>query len=600
MSQNESFEEHSGQELEGAQGQIRELWGPEVEARLDQELAYDLTEVVGDLETSKEKLRVIIHYTPKRDFSELHQQFEIEVAGPRRKAQGDCSPEAELELEEGLEDEEFSMLEEEAENDARPLLNQLHEEGVKEEEHLRLGNAVVAYMTPALIKTFALRPGVRSIEADKPMKLELNETVPLIGVSEARSKGLVGTGKGIIVAVIDGEVDINHPDLKGRVVHKRNYTNEAFGVRGDEDTSAMHGTHVAGIIGGNGAIYKGVAPEVTIWSYKIYPSQKDESSEGSKGADAIEDAVKDGAHVINCSWGVAETPKDGTCTWCKTAERAATLGTVLVKSAGNSGPGQGSITCPAAAKGDVLVVGNAMRSGTGVMDRSSRGPTADGRIKPDVVAPGEKITAPKDSSGGGYIKLTGTSMAAPHVSGLAALILEKHKLLKPWQVKKALMDSATKVGDLDPNVQGSGLVNIVKAMEALKGGTGTGSTEGDKLSFVATLKPKPKQVETYSIAVKNITGVLMKYAKATLRSLDESLIKVTKAEANYHPVPPGVENTQDFEIEVVSGARSGPVDLELKVEFALESDDKPKLTIGTVKYEIGGSQKSSATVAGGS
>ncbi|MEJ7609350.1 MAG: S8 family serine peptidase, partial [Bryobacteraceae bacterium] len=200
------------------------------------------------------------------------------------------------------------------------------------------------------------------------------------------------------------------------------------------------------------------------------------------------------------SWGVSGTPKDGSCIWCKTAERAAALGTVIVKSAGNSGSSPGSITCPAAAKGDVIVVGNAMRSGTGVMERSSRGPTADGRIKPDILAPGEKISAPKDSSGGDYVKLTGTSMAAPHISGLAALMLEQNKLLKPWQIKKALMDAAKKLDGLDGNAQGSGLANIGKAMEAIKGTSG--SVSENQISMT-TPTSRPRQVDTFSIGFRN-------------------------------------------------------------------------------------------------
>ena len=87
---------------------------------------------------------------------------------------------------------------------------------------------------------------------------------------------------------------------------------------------------------------------------------------------------------------------DGTSVWATTAERATKLGVVLVKSAGNKGPDVRTLTDPASAKGDVIVVAALNREGNGITEFSSRGPTADNRPKPDIVAaPGEKINAPR-------------------------------------------------------------------------------------------------------------------------------------------------------------------------------------------------------------
>ncbi len=328
----ESIQDINIEEQEDAEGEIREAWGLEVDEKLERLLEYRITESVGGVE-SEETQRVIIYYKPKKEFEDLTEQFEDYLEGLDMDL---TDPEV---LESSF-DEEIEFIERIFEEDARRLIESLEEEKAEVEEHLVFSNAVIANLTPAQIKEVARREDVEQIEADKFISLELDQSVGTVDLINARAQGLVETGKGIVIAVIDGEVDKDHPDLMGRVVHKRNYTKEPWG------SPHRHGTHVAGIIAGNGKKYKGMAPDAIIWSYKIYPSADTESSEGFKGADAIEDAVKDGAKVINCSWGASQTALDGTCIWCTTAERAAKLGVVLVKSAGNKGPDRDDINLP--------------------------------------------------------------------------------------------------------------------------------------------------------------------------------------------------------------------------------------------------------------
>ena len=419
----ESIQDINIEEQDKAEEEIQEAWGREVDEKLECLLEYRITESMRGVE-SEETQRVIIYYKPKREFDDLTEQFEDYLEGLDIDL-------TDTEAMETFFDEEIEFIERIFE-DARRLIESLEEEKAEVEEHLVFGNALVANLTPAQIKEVAGREDVEWIEADKFISMELDQSVGTVDLINARAQGLVETGKGIVIAVIDGEVDKDHPDLKGRVVHKRNYTKEPWG------SPHRHGTHVAGIIAGNGEKYKGMAPDATIWSYKIYPSAETESSEGFKGADAIEDAVKDGAKVINCSWGASQTSQDGTCIWCTTSERAAKLGVVLVKSAGNKGPDEMTLTCPAAAKGDVIVVGASSHDGTGIMDFSSRGPTRDNKPKPDIVAPGDNITACKD--GGRLPKDEPKSMASPHIAGIAALMLERNPQLKPGQIKAILME----------------------------------------------------------------------------------------------------------------------------------------------------------------
>jgi subtilisin family serine protease len=172
------------------------------------------------------------------------------------------------------------------------------------------------------------------------------------------------------------------------------------------------------------------------------------------------------------------------CGWtpvCEEAERVVAAGVVVVAAAGNLGyhrymTEQGaedgyrsiSITDPGNAEA-VLTVGatHSHRPHTyGTSYFSSRGPTGDGRLKPDLLAPGEKIEGP--IPGGGKRRLDGTSMAAPHVSGAAALLMARHRELagQPARVKDVLCKSATDLGR-EPYFQGHGLVDVLRALQSV-------------------------------------------------------------------------------------------------------------------------------------
>ncbi|NMG08384.1 S8 family serine peptidase [Brasilonema sp. UFV-L1] len=542
----------TGEQLDSASNKVRDQWGAEIDDKLENLLEYQILAEEGAIE-STERQRVIIHYKPTKSFDNCLNEFEdLEDSYQKRG-----------------EDVEFQVFDE-FESLANESIESLLEELPNAEtgEHLRLGNAVVANLTPAQIKQIASRSDVEQIEFDKPLNLELDQSATAVGVVDARIQGLVGTGKGVIIAVLDGEVDINHPDLKGRVVHKRNYTNEEWG------NPHPHGTHVAGIIAGNGSKYKGMAPGAIIWNYKIFPTQPGESTE-SRGADAIEDVVKDmqqekRLRIANCSWGSPSPTLDGNSVVSETAERATKIGLVLVKSAGNDGtkrPGPGSITLPADARGDVIVVGASNRDSTKVMPFSSRGPTSDGRPKPDILAPGELITSAKP--GGSYRRESGTSMASPHIAGIAALILERYPKLQPMQVKRILMQSAKKLAssEFDENAQGVGLVDAVKALQIA----------GQPLAEAEKVTPRPsvkewKLLEQVNIAVRNTGDETMQAVKASL--VGPLGIKVTSAEQDYGTLRVGAETTRDFGIEVPSKFKSPQYKLTLNLNFTTPSGKK--------------------------
>jgi serine protease AprX len=268
-----------------------------------------------------------------------------------------------------------------------------------------------------------------------------------------QSTGL--SGKGVLIAVIDSEVQLDHPALDGRIVHRRNYTREPFG------TPDGHGTAVAGLIGAASPGFEGMAPGAQIYNYKVLATQSALGSTDFEGALALQHALEDGVRVANCSWGSGPAG-DGTGREARACDTAWRLGMVVVKSAGNAGPGPGTLTTPADAEG-VLVVGATGADGKTMPDYSSRGPTANGRPRPHVVAPGGEFGAEFDGIqlGGGTGVMhdeVGTSFAAPHVTGMIALLIEREPRLAPDEIRDRVIATCKPLANLDANSQGAGLV----------------------------------------------------------------------------------------------------------------------------------------------
>jgi serine protease AprX len=229
-------------------------------------------------------------------------------------------------------------------------------------------------------------------------------------------------------------VDAAQAALKGRVLQKKNYTKEAWGH------PDKHGTGVAGIIASADKKFAGIAPGAKIASYKIFATNEADQGSDFDATLAIQQAVEDGVVIANCSWGVGPAT-DGTSREARAFNRAWDLGLIIVKSAGNNGPGAGTMTSPADARG-VIVAGATDRKGKKLQDYSSRGPIA-AKPGPDFVTPGgafggDEIRSLLAGGGTGSIGV-GTSFAAPHVVGAIALLLDQNPQLTPDQVRAALL-----------------------------------------------------------------------------------------------------------------------------------------------------------------
>ena len=305
------------------------------------------------------------------------------------------------------------------------------------------------------------RTSADRIWLDGPVRASLAHSVPQIGAPAAWTAGY--TGAGTTVAVLDTGVDTTHPDLADAVTESRDFTESESGA----DDRFGHGTHVASIITGAGEVNKGVAPDAKLLNGKVL----DDSGFGAESSviAAMEWAAGSGADVINMSIG-SDWPNDGTDLVSLAVDRlTAETGALFVVSAGNSGPGAESVGSPAGADA-ALTVGAVDREDR-LAEFSSRGPrTGDGAIKPDITAPGVDIVAAKAAhgwlgtpAGNGYVSLSGTSMAAPHVAGAAAILAGQHPDWPADRLKSALMSTAKPNPDLSVFEQGAGRVDVAAA-----------------------------------------------------------------------------------------------------------------------------------------
>jgi subtilisin family serine protease len=311
--------------------------------------------------------------------------------------------------------------------------------------------------------------GVARVWLDDRVEASLDESVPLIGAPEAWAGGLDGSG--VTVAVLDTGVDASHPDLAGKVVDERNFTDEPSAADGHG-----HGTHVASTVAGSGAAsggaYTGVAPGATLLSGKVL----DDNGNGtfSSVIAGMEWAAEQGADVINMSLGAG--PTDGTDPMSQAVNQlTADHGVLFVISAGNSGPSDGTVGSPGAA--DAALTVGAVNKNEQLAGFSSRGPRpGDFAIKPDVTAPGVGIVAARSADGtlpppaepvnDFYIRASGTSMAAPHVAGAAAILLQGAPELGPAALKERLVTTAVRHPGLDSFQQGGGRIDVPSALDA--------------------------------------------------------------------------------------------------------------------------------------
>jgi serine protease AprX len=327
----------------------------------------------------------------------------------------------------------------------------------------RLVSATAMRVPASRIEMLSQDDSVEYIWPDLPVHTCLDVSVPHVRAPQVWAAGL--RGDGVKIGLMDTGIDPNHPDFAARIKGMASF------VGGDGTDDNGHGTHVAGIAAGSGASsdgrYRGVAPGASLYIAKVL----DENGSGSMSGvmAGIEWAVDQGVQVINLSLG-GDMPGDGTdalSTLCDQVVRQ--LGIVICVAAGNSGPDISTIGAPGCARW-VITVG-AVDDADTMARFSARGPTSDGRFKPDIVFPGAGIISTQASGttlgrniAPGYVEMSGTSMATPHATGGAALLLQARPSLRPDEVKRALLAGAVNIND-SPNAQGSGRGDLFAAYQ---------------------------------------------------------------------------------------------------------------------------------------
>jgi serine protease AprX len=362
-----------------------------------------------------------------------------------------------------------------------------------------------AVLTGAEIIALVDDPDVQYVSADAIITLTFD---PVAGAALAWSPAIleVGapdawrqlgvTGKGIGVAILDSGI-APHPDLAGRIVASVDFTNGASGrgLVAPADPGG-HGTHVAGLVAGDGTAsggaITGVAPGANLVDVRVI------SATGSTTISTLIGGMQwvlahrsdYNIRIVNLSVGGPVTVSYKDDPLATAVEVLVFSGLTVVVSAGNGGPTPSSITTPGS---DPYVITVAAIDDNGTATTlddtltlwSSRGPTAiDGLAKPDLAAPGRRIVSLRspgstldvtlpdrliaglDPLAPAYFRLSGTSMAAPIVTGVVALMLEQSPTLTPTQVKGRLTGTATPLAYGSPETTGSGLVNALAAVAA--------------------------------------------------------------------------------------------------------------------------------------
>lgn len=306
-------------------------------------------------------------------------------------------------------------------------------------------------------------PGIERVWLDGRRRASLDRSVKQIGAPAAWAAGY--DGRGVKVAVLDTGVDQNHPDLAGVETAEKNFSSS-----GDTEDHFGHGTHVASTVAGSGAKaggkYKGVAPGARILDGKVLDDNGFGDDSGILAG--MQWAVDQGAKVINLSLGGQDTPEADPLEQA-VATFTADKGVLFVIAAGNDGPGARTVGSPGSVP-SALTVGAVDRNDA-IAGFSSVGPTVGGALKPDITAPGVGIVAARaakgrigDPAGDGYVSMSGTSMATPHVAGAAALLAQQHPDWTGTRIKQALTASAKPGAGLSPFQQGTGRAELTSAI----------------------------------------------------------------------------------------------------------------------------------------
>ena len=391
-----------------------------------------------------------------------------------------------------------------AQETQRPLQSFLKEKNAQQMTSFWMINGMAATVRADQIKELANFPGIKTVRLDDMISLDPSNpaysatpewNLTAIGAPAMWNVGF--TGSGITVANMDTGVDKLHPDLIANFRGGNNSWYDPHGEHADPYDSHGHGTQTMGVIVGrdSSGTAIGVAPSARWMAVKIF------NDAGLSSYSAIHQGFQwlldpdndpntdDLPDIVNNSWGDRELVNQCFTEFQQDIQTLKASGVAVVFSAGNEGPFDYTSVSPAnnqesvavGAVDDFLIIG----------DFSSRGPSAcNDKLFPTLVAPGINVRTSDLTFNGvipdSYAYVSGTSFAAPHVSGAMALLLTAQPNLTPAELEAALTESASDLGDLDPdNDYGHGLLNVTAAWELIQTGNAS-CTDADGDGYFAT------------------------------------------------------------------------------------------------------------------
>ena len=425
---------------------------------------------------------------------------------------------------------ELKAFAETSQSDLRRTLAEMEQQGmVSSVRSLWSANALYFSATKQAILDLSECPGIESINLNKqypclpetelpteaPLRREITPNLMQVNVDQVWAMG--NTGQGVVVAVVDSGVNYHHQDLADHLWDGgEEFPHHGYDIVNDDDDpmdDKGHGTHVAGIVCGDGTSgsQTGVAPDATLMCVKTT------AADGFGGAvniaGGMEWAVEHGCDLINLSQGMAGAGIADKEIFRRTCEAILDAGIVALVCAGNEGlsilqmaypipnnvrvPGScpppyldpdqmanpGALSC-------VVTVG-AVNYSDGAADFTSRGPVTwqdtefgdypyepnIGLIRPDVCAPGVNIKSLDYNNIGGYTEMSGTSQATPCVAGIVALMLNKNPELTPAEICRILEETSVKLTPTKSNVTGVGRVDALAAVNAVPDWDGVAASE---------------------------------------------------------------------------------------------------------------------------
>ena len=402
---------------------------------------------------------------------------------------------------------------------------------------------------PGTNERIAHLPGVTGIYPSVRYHRSLYRSPQVIGAPQVWGPDLATAGQGTKIGIIDDGIDQRHPFFspagfttpsgfpKGntayttaKVIVARSFPppgrDDRYGKLPFDPVESIHGTHVAGIAAGDhgtqagGFTVSGIAPEAYLGNYRVLTIPTNDFGLDGNSPEivaAIEAAVRDGMDVINLSIGEPEiTPSRDIVV--QAIDGAARAGVVPVISAGNEfdALGFGSIDSPGSAP-DAITAAAATKNGA-IASFSSAGPTPYSlRLKPDVAAPGVSILSSVPARYGSWREFDGTSMAAPHVAGAAALLRQRHPSWTVQQIKSALVLTGSPVASnrrqAPPTRVGGGMIWLPRADQPLVFASPT------SLSFGYLRRG---QARTLSVALTDAGGGAGTWSVSVQRSVSTS------------------------------------------------------------------------------